>query len=675
MHLTKFFEKSIILTGIFSLVLFTGCDNDLLNTVPKDRLSTETYWETEKDARLAVNALYNDLPGVYTLVWDSMSDIAIPNNSFFTEKEFQRGTNDALNGVGAGHWNQGYAGIRAANEFLANVDQVETDNQELINQFKAEARTIRAFEYLQLIMVFGDIPFMTEPISIEESKTIESTDKEQIWDFIEKELQESAADLPVSYSSEDQGRITRGAALALKARAMLYAGRYTEAYEAAKAVMDLGVYSLYPSYENLFTYGAENNEEVILNKQYVRDLKANNIFARFGLSALGQSAEVISYPVPTKDIIDAYEMSNGMAIDEPGSGYDPTNPYEDRDPRLDYSIFVLGDSLLDGKIYDPRSGGLNDVSRGQATTNTGFDVQKYVNWEDRPDPYNSGINVILIRYAEVLLTYAEAKIEAGAIDQSVYDAINEVRQRPDVNMPAITTGKSQDELRQIVRHERMVELAFEGQRFFDIRRWKTAEDVMQGPILGARFVQDNFAERSGWSISDVDSENASFPATNVLDGDESTFWHTEYLGGASQYPHPHRITIDMGGTSTIYGFKLTGRLDDNDRGNPRDILIEVSSDGTNWGNGESFTLNNVDVNTIHFSSPQQARFFRITINSSFQDTDFTHLAEIEASIGQDTETVVYPDYERSFTAPKHYLWAIPTKELELNPNLTQNPGY
>jgi hypothetical protein len=677
MYFTNILKKNIVLTVSFVLFALAGCDEDLLTKVPTDRLSTETFWKTEEDATLAVNNLYNHLPGVYALIWDSMSDIAIPNNIFFPEAVFVRGVQDPQSSLSASTWNGGYGGIRASNEFLANVGKVENVDQDLIDRFRAEARTIRAFEYIQLVMIFGDVPLITTPISIEEGKTLERTNKEEIWNFIATELEESASDLPPIYTSlTDQGRITRGAALALKSRAMLYAGRYGEAHKAAKAVMNLGVYDIYPSYENLFTYAAENNQEVVLDRQYISNLKANDIFARFGMSALGQSPAIPSYPVPTKNIVAAYEMSNGMDIGESGSGYDPANPYANRDPRLGYSIFTLGDVLLDGEIYDPRSGGTNDINRGQATTNTGYDVKKYVNWEDRPQPYNSGINVILMRYAEVLLTYAEAKIEDGQIDQSVYDAINDVRERADVDMPRIEeSGQTQSEMREIVRHERMVELAFEGQRFFDIRRWEIAEDVLNGPIEGETFVQDTYADRSDWQVVDVDSEDAAGGnvATNVFDSNVNTIWHTDWQSNP-QPPHPHHITIDMGETNSIYGFRITGRQGFK-RGNPRDILIEVSSDGINWENEESFTLANEDINTVNLSTPQEAQFFKLTVNASFEDINITHLAEIEASIDRSVQTVVYPDYERNFIAPKHYLWPIPEKEVELNSNIRQNPSY
>lgn len=488
-----FFRKNILLSTILILSFsLTSCNDNLLETEPPGTLSNATFWETEQDARIAVNDLYNYLYDVEVFDWDSMSDIgsgAVQSRGL-TIVAIARGELQSDNTYIEEQWDRNYRGIRAVNDLLVNIDQIENIDQDLKDRYIAEARFIRAYLYAYLVMFYGDVPLIKDQISIEEGSQIARTNKEEIWDFIDSELQNISSDLPVSYSSNDKGRITKGAALAMKARAMLWAGRYQEAADAAQNVINLGVYQLYPTYENLFSYQAENNSEVILDKQFIKNDYSNSVFQLLGPNSQNNAVNVHD---PTKNLIDAYEMQNGMAIDESGSGFDPRNPYDDRDPRLGYSNFVLGDTLPNGQIYDPRPdfGGPDDIEKGFNTTSTGFNLQKYVNPEDLDQPSNSGINIILIRYAEVLLTYAEAKTEMNDIDQSVYEAINEVRERPDVDMPAITSPKSQEELRQIVQHERLVELAYEGQRYFDIRRWEIAPEVMNGQILGMRYVDEN----------------------------------------------------------------------------------------------------------------------------------------------------------------------------------------
>ena len=339
-------------------------------------------------------------------------------------------------------------------------------------------------------MLFGEVPLITEEMSLDESWFVSRTPVEQIWNFIAEDLTDAANDLPVT--TTNTGRITRGAALALKARAMLYAGRWTEAANAAKAVMNLGVYSLYPNYKDLFTYEAQNSSESILSRQYAANIQSHDIYTLISPASISNVTNA-SGVVPTKQIVDAYEMTNGKLISESGSGFDPYNPYLNRDSRLKFSSFLPGDTLPNGGIYDPRpgSGTPDEIGLTQDATPTGFNVKKYFDYADRNDPSNCGINIMLIRYAEVLLTYAEAKVELNDIDQTVADAINQVRNgRLDVNQPDISIG-TQAEMRNLVRHERMVELAFEGLRYFDIRRWRIAETVIPGPIYGMTYQDDN----------------------------------------------------------------------------------------------------------------------------------------------------------------------------------------
>ncbi len=468
--------------------MFHACSKDLLNTTPNDRISTDLFWKTERDATLAANAVYTFLEGVNIFTWDGLSDIGHRNTLFSVEASIERGQLDALNGKVFAEWDDAYTGIRAANNFLANADLVKTSNATLINRLKGEVKVIRAYQYIKLASLFGDVPLVTTTISLEEGRKLTRTPVVQIWDFVSKELTE-AADM-LDKTSSEKGRVTKGAALALKARAMLFAGRFTEAAAAARQVMDLNVYSLYPAYETLFSYAAENNVEVILDKQFIKDNYSNNVFSQ--MAPYSQRASG-SFYVPTKKLVDSYQMINGRSISDPASGFDPRNPYVNRDPRLKYSIFVPGDVLPDGKIYNtrPNSNTADAIGYSFITTSTGFNVKKYINKEDLAQPANSGINIILLRYAEVLLTYAEAKIEANQIDQTVVNAINAVRQRKDVNMPALSAPGSREAMREIVRHERLVELAFEGLRYFDLRRWRIAENVLPGKVYGMTYLENN----------------------------------------------------------------------------------------------------------------------------------------------------------------------------------------
>lgn len=475
-----------IAIGMVTACLFVGCNNNLLETIPNDRISSKIFWRTDDDAIAAANAVYTYLPSAETIFnWDGMSDIGHITLMWRDESLIERGTFNSTTPKVYDVWNSTYKSIQATNAFLANIDQVQPTDKQLIDRLKGEVKALRAYFYINLAFLYGDVPLVTSPLTIEESSNLTRTPVDEVWDFIEQEFNEAAALLPVIQN--DEGRITKGAALALKARAMLYAGRFKKAAAAAKHVMELNVYSLYPSYEKLFSYEAENNDEIILDNQFVEGVRSNDAFGYLAPFSLEARGEV----VPTSNALEGYQMKNGKDITDPTSGFDPLNPYRNRDPRLKYSIFVLGDRLPNGKVYDPRpkSGTGDAIGYSENSTPTGFNIKKYVNKEDLGQPFECGINIILMRYAEVLLTYAEAKIELGQIDQSVLDAINLVRGRPDVNMPPIEMS-SQVDLRDLVRKERLRELAFEGLRYFDIRRWRIAEDIIPGIIYGMTYYSD-----------------------------------------------------------------------------------------------------------------------------------------------------------------------------------------
>lgn len=479
---------AIILSALLlASSVITSCKKNILDTVPNDRLSTDYFWKTEADAKLAVNAIYPFLDGTNIFVWDGTSDIGHTNAPFQVEALLEQGVYDALNSRIQTEWSNAYSGIAAANFVLDNIDKVPSTNTALINQFKGEAKALRAYQYIKLAAFYGDVPLVTKSISIEEGRQLTRTPVSQVWDFVDKELTEAASLLPVTYAALEKGRVTKGTALALKARADLLAARYPLAAEAAKQVMDLNVYSLYPQYAKLFSYAAENNTEVVLNKEFIKDNYPVNVFGF--MAPYSQKNSGNTY-VPTKKLVDTYTMSNGKDIIDPSSGFDPNNPYTNRDPRLRYSIFVSGDALPDGKIFkpEPNSGTSDAIGNTYLASTTGFVLKKYINTEDYANPTNNGINIILLRYAEVLLTYAEAKIELNQIDPSVVDAINKVRQRSDVSLPALPNTLTQAELRDAVRRERTTELAFEGLRTWDVRRWKIAETVIPGAVMGITYL-------------------------------------------------------------------------------------------------------------------------------------------------------------------------------------------
>ncbi len=475
------------------LLLLVGCNGDLLETVPNDRISSEIFWRTIEDAEYGVNAIYPTLDGINIVQFDGFTDMLITNRMFEENYTIQQGYGTSSSDRFYTVWSNAYVAIQRANDFLLKSADIQTNNRELLDRYTGEAKTLRAYHYIKLVALYGNVPLVTRPLTIVEGRQIGQTPAAEVWSFIMEELDAAAALLPW----ESRSRIGKGAALGLKARAALYAGRYDEAADAAKQIIDSRIFSLYDSYENLFQYVGEGNREVILQREYATGINTHNIYAQIAPWSQIAGSNGSAY-VPSAEIVDLYETNEGKSIAESNSGYDVLNPYANRDPRLTASIFLNGVTPLPGGgVYGttPGSTGSDAVQITLYSTSTGYNVRKYVANEDYLNPTNSRLNIILLRYAEVLLTYAEAKIELGDIDQSVYAAINEVRQRPSVVQPAIISGSSIDEMRNIVRKERTVELAFEGHRLFDLRRWRTAETEIPRVPLGITYVENGMVRQ------------------------------------------------------------------------------------------------------------------------------------------------------------------------------------
>jgi hypothetical protein len=477
-----------------------GCTG-LLDTIPTDRLSSDIYWQTDKDAEYAANAIYQFLESPSTILGrDIMADVARATFENSDEAKVEASIADPQTGIFQNTWNDLYKGIRRCNDYMANVDKITVADEATVRRITAEVRTLRCYFYARLAAYFGDVPLITVPVGISESKTLVRTPVSEIYDFIYREISESTTYLPERTS--EKGRVTKGAALGILARTMLFAAGnvtgtdaqadvyYGRAMTAADAVIASGVYTLLDNYGDLFTYENENSREVIFDRQYVKDLQSNAVMNSFGAVSLGNNGSMMS---PTIVLVDEYETVNGRNIvDDPA--YDPRKPYENRDPRLGYTLYVPGSVLPDGAVYDSRPGWSSSadvIGASYQVSKTGLLPKKYINAEDigQSNRTNCGINLILIRYAEILLTAAEARIELNVEQDVALRYINEVRRRPDVNMPALSGLVAQDDLRAAVRHERMVELGLEGSRFFDIRRWKIAESVCNmDRITGMRYV-------------------------------------------------------------------------------------------------------------------------------------------------------------------------------------------
>ncbi|MDD4406001.1 MAG: RagB/SusD family nutrient uptake outer membrane protein [Parabacteroides sp.] len=488
--------------AVVFLASLSGCQD--LDLAPTDKFTEANYWTSAEKASMVLNTAYGQLTssGRY-FSNESLSDNMYEGRGNSSEKMISSGQADASNSRFSEEWKNSYAGIKTCNVFLENVDKVPNMNETLRTRMKAEARFIRAWLYLQLTTWYGDVPLFEKDITLEESKSISRTPKAAILTFIYNELDEVEAVLPTNteYAEADRGRITKGAAIALKARAYLYQNDWANVVAACEKLIgnsSNGTYALFSSYEGIFKPENEYNSEVILDYQYVPSVRVWE--EMYDLAPLSVGARINS-KAPTQELVDDYIMMNGKSIKEANSGYDESNPYKNRDPRFAATIVYHGAKWVrpDGTIQtiyikpgstpsDNTYGNVDEyIGAGSNSTSTGYYLRK--NYDPTSEiGMKSGLNLILIRYADVLLMYAEAMNELGKMDEAVWNkTIRPLRERAGFTDAPSLIYPTEGNMQTIIRRERRVELAMEGLRVFDILRWKTAENVLNGYPHGAQF--------------------------------------------------------------------------------------------------------------------------------------------------------------------------------------------
>lgn len=482
-----------ILLGILLLAGLGACDVERL---PETQLSDPSFWKTENDLRSATNYLYTFLPGLTNTDdnWSTDTYATAPN----TISDGSR-----LAPATDGNYNNQYRLIRAANNIIEKGGLAASNgvSQATIERYLAEARFFRAMAYFNLVQRYGGVPLILKLLT-ETSPELQApaSTRNEIFDAIYADLDYATEKLltPTKLGTADYGRISNTAALAFKSRVALFEGtrakfhqygdsqkHLTMAVNAAKAVIDSKEHGLFANYYNLFQLAGEGrqNRENILVRQYgvsIADIVSTHNSAR----SLENGAAS-----PTKNLVDAYLMVDGLPITQSPLFVKPERSidvFTNRDDRLNATIMKTGDPYIG-------SAPVFSISRlsGQ---HTGFCSRKYFNIDDWINQ-RSYIDGIIIRYAEVLLNYAEAKFELnGAITDTDLDlAINPLRTRGKIAKlsNSFITSKGLD-MRTELRRERRVELAVEGFRYWDLIRWKTAETELVKPILGNFYFRTEF---------------------------------------------------------------------------------------------------------------------------------------------------------------------------------------
>lgn len=511
-------KKILIIIGLFSLVVSSCSKMDLS---PADAYSSKTFFTSQSAAMSSLSACYaltnlgGQFEGGNNYFLDDITDNAYCGFTNQLSFFIPLGTvTAALTGKYADFYRTyfPYTGIASDNLFLANIDAVSMDAA-LKAQWKAEVRFLRAFDYARKYMFWGGVPLVTTPLSNGDEAKIPRSSGDSIVQFCLSELTDVIGILPNTIDQNDAARATKGAALLLKARLELfYAGikangmadgitekggadasmaakYYAAAAADAQTIIGMNQYKLSPDYEGLFwekNQGTTNRQgEVMFEVAYSYPTYGSDLSALYTLNEGGWNSES-----PTQDMVDEYETTNGMSIKNDPS-YNANQPYQNRDPRLSYSVIYPGMWWNDRYFNSISTAGGDEYynSSNGNRSKTGYCMRKYcaplADLLHDPGSDVQGLNFIVMRYPEVLLTRAEALIELNQNLGEAATLINQVRQRPGVNLPPIVAS-DQVTMRSQVRHERRVELAFEGLRWYDMKRWKIAETKMNGNVYGVR---------------------------------------------------------------------------------------------------------------------------------------------------------------------------------------------
>ena len=472
------------------VVILVSCKKSSLDLNPPDKLSTQNFWKSESDADLALTGCYNFLyaqGGSYStsqyevVAWDNFSDNSYGQYNYgggtsALSSGLSPGVFDTYNLYQSSYYVNNYTAIASINYFLANVDKVLTGDK--LKQYKAEAYFLRAFNYYWLAILYGNVIITTaDPFTLDYKKHMAKSTRADVLKQVEADLDLAIAGLPdVAYGN---GHAVKATAQGYKVRALLFEKKYADAATLANTIIAGGKFSLNPSYPSNFYKPAQNSSPEIM------------FSVKYQLPNLSHQDNGISVPLQrwkgelaTQDLVNEYEAADGKDTTS-SAVYVKGKPFDNRDPRMRMTLFFPGDTKAQGW---PFTGSYAVAQPGKDSWIVGYYAVK--KWLDPtlvdPDYGVKGDNdFVLLRYADVLLMYAEAQNEAVGPDASAYNAINLVRKR--VNMPDLAAGLSQAQFREKVRHERRVEFALEGIRYFDLRRWGIATQKLNGFVQNPLF--------------------------------------------------------------------------------------------------------------------------------------------------------------------------------------------
>ncbi len=465
-----------IATGFLGLLTLaaTSC-SDFLETTPHDALSPATTWKTQGDVDKFVVGCYDgwaNLWDVSLLYMDAASDIGYNNFPWEGWTAIGNGSWSATN-TGQGFYD--YSIISRCNNVIDNIDLAKFTSEADKNHLLGEALALRAYSYMIMNFWYGGVPIVEHIYANAEAAKVPRNSEAEVWKLVNDDLVKAISLLKDRPSA--RGRIGKGGALAIQMRAFLYQNKMKEAAEAAEAIMKLGQYQLDPDYSNVFNINSTSTE-VILAQSYDATQRTLYTLGQFFNNGQGGWSSV----VPTQKLVEIYECEDGLLQSE-SPLYDATHPFANLDPRMAMTIAYPGCDYRGG-VFNTLDAQLNGTKNPNYPTSadnaskTTMTWQKYLSSVDFSSMWNSPANIVVFRYAEVLLTRAEALNETSGPSNEVYDLLDQVRAR--VKMPAVDRSKygTKETLRQLIRRERTVELAGEGLRRADLVRWTDEKGQM-----------------------------------------------------------------------------------------------------------------------------------------------------------------------------------------------------
>ena len=510
-------NKIISAALLLTMCLFTGCD-DFLDTTATDRISDKIVWESASNITLYLNGFYPyiDRYGSFgtaqfsgnlteglteTLKYGSYvpGSKAGDANMYVFTPEMMNPSGNLLN-----TWGATYERIRRVNEFLVGLEKYSTVSEEENKIFEGQARFFRAFLYFQLAKRHGGVILYTN-MDLKKDKNRSSA--EDTWNLIAEDLDYAASVLPVNWKNEERGRVTKGAALAFKSRAMLYAQRWDAAKAAADEVIALSVYQLMPQYKDAWKGG---NAESILEYNYLIT-GPNHTFDK-DYATFGEIENQVGSGCPTQEMVEAYESKDGKKVDwsawHAAGGTTARPPYENLDPRFAATVTYNGATWKGRTMENSVNGtagrymGYRDDTYAKGRTTTGYYLRKFMN-EAHTDliTYRSTQTWVELRLAEVYLNRAEANFRLGNSGPAISD-LNTVRGRSGVALPPLS-GLSGDALFKAIRQERKIELAYEGHLYWDMRRWRLAHTEYNGYRVHGMKISNS---KDGWLYEYVDCD-------------------------------------------------------------------------------------------------------------------------------------------------------------------------